>query len=147
VGGFPATGSPDLTDRDTDSHPTILSGQYDDGSDPTQRAYRIVETSSALDTVDLIGLYIQSGYADGNSSLGQNRAAGILNTGLLKMTECRLSQHFALAEASSMINEGSAAKARLMDVITTQNLGSMPEVVNKSGAQIQVDSTFEIRKD
>lgn len=68
LGGFPATGSPTLADRNPVTHETILSGEVGTAGDPTDNLYHVVISVNDGLTTSLDGLIIQDGYSDNTAS-------------------------------------------------------------------------------
>lgn len=79
-GGFPATGSPTMANRNPAVNVTILSGDLNRGGDPNADAYHVVYLDHLPNTALLDGFTITKGNADGPTNLKQ-LGAGIFNDG------------------------------------------------------------------
>ena len=79
LGGFPATGTPTLSDRNPASFTTVLSGDLDKNNTlDNGNAYHVISNGSLDNTAVLDGFVITGGNADG-SSFPDDWGGGVLN--------------------------------------------------------------------
>ncbi|SFF36020.1 choice-of-anchor Q domain-containing protein [Spirosoma endophyticum] len=108
LGGFPATGSPTLTDRQPASYPTILSGEIGDPGDLTDNAYQVIRNQDLDNTAVLDGFIITSGYANGSSGT-DNLGGGMYNSNSSpRLLNCILRLNTALGNGGGMYNNNSS---------------------------------------
>ena len=97
-GGFPTSGFPTMMDRNTDQYPTYLSGEIGTAN-LTDNVYTVAHVRDVGQT-SLTGLYIESGYADGNIGAIRRRGGGLYHetsggSSRLDLIECRFFGNFA----------------------------------------------------
>ncbi len=90
-GGFPATGNPDMGDRNLNDYFTILSGDIGITDDPSDNSYHVVQVNILVGySVFLNGIVIQDGNANGSMD-SQMHGAGVydISTESSNYVQCR----------------------------------------------------------
>lgn len=140
-----------LTDRDIESHETVLSGNIGDQSLATDNVYHVVKTMNNIDEASLLdGFTIRDGYADatGLDELG----GGLLNVAnvqgekvLSKVCNCTFEDNYAkkgggLANTAS--NMGMDSSMIISCVFTENDAAYGGGVYNLKGVGGQTKHTF-----
>jgi hypothetical protein len=78
LGGFPASGTPAITDRNPTSFPTVLSGDIGEAGNPADNVYNVINNPPVLtSTAVLDGFVIRDGNANGSDY--RFRGGGMIN--------------------------------------------------------------------
>jgi alpha-amylase len=142
-GSFPSTGNPDKNDRDTQLHPSILSGDIGVLNDNSDNVYHVVyNTSNEVVTID--GFKIQYGNADGTDNFNK-RGAGVYNVGKLTLKGITISGVDALSDGSHLYNTGSSTILTVNGSKFINNASqSISTIVNNNGALLNVENNNSI---
>ena len=159
-----------LSERDSEMHHTIISGEIGDTTDLTDNSYHLFTVSGVLDTVLLDGLIIEKAYALGASD---TRGAGFMidstNSGLVRVVNCNIQSNkasqgaafFTMADVEllnctlnnneategghSIFNNGASIVLNNVDIYQAcNNCGA--ELVNVNGGNIDHKGAVNIHK-
>ncbi len=120
-GGFPDTGNPNMTDRDWENHPTILSGDLDnndvsitDKTNPAfpaqnngENAYTVIHSIEVSSDFVIGGCIIQGGNAniDASGISPKDSGGGMYNDdGNPTITDCSFSNNSVLTTGGGILN-------------------------------------------
>lgn len=109
-GGFPATGTPTMTDRNWINNPTILSGEIQQDNDISNNSYNIIYNFyNNLDATSLLdGFTVSGGYADG-IDYRTLYGGGVHNRNTAPAFQnCTFSGNHSIAYGGGMYNEASS---------------------------------------
>jgi hypothetical protein len=131
IGGFEGL-IEDMSDRDVQLYPTILSGDIGVFNNETDNSYQIVTVNSGIQNAILDGLTIQGGYADGPSG-ARKRGAGIDCSGDLQLVSCTLASNYAENTGAAIYMAGSAATVRVSNCLINNNTSGDNSQINAAG--------------
>jgi hypothetical protein len=131
IGGFEGL-IEDMSDRDVQLYPTILSGDIGVFNNETDNSYHIVTVNSGIQNAILDGLTIQGGYADGPSG-ARKRGAGIDCSGDLQLVSCTLASNYAENTGAAIYMAGSAATVRVSNCLINNNTSGDNSQINAAG--------------
>lgn len=120
-GGFAGTEC-ELSERDIEQYPTILSGDVngDDMEDDfdnfkSDNVMTVVEiTSDITNTTLLDGFTIRGGYADGNGSISEN-GGGVYSVGSPVFQNCSFEQNYALVSGGGLYLNGNISQGTVIE--------------------------------
>ena len=141
-GGFPSAGSPTIVDYDPLNNPTILSGDIGMSAVTSDNVYHVVEITGGS-PVELIGLKIENGNADGTDSIDKS-GAGVLNNSNLKMVDCTISNCSANTSGVA-IYSGAGSMTMLENCLLESNSGGDSDVLIAGSGAIEVIGNNEVK--
>ncbi|GMU23844.1 MAG: hypothetical protein AMXMBFR13_39220 [Phycisphaerae bacterium] len=132
-GGFPASGNPELPDRDPGVQITILSGDIGAGGDPSDNSYHVVKATGVDHTAILDGFRITGGIANG--AFPENGGGGAsIDAASPTFNQCHLVDNRADYGAALEIVDGSEP------AFTECTIESNVAVILGGGAQLHASS-------
>ena len=145
-GGF-ASGDTSRAQQDLDMNPTVLSGDIGVAGDSLDNSYHVVVVDSATEGTRLSMLEIRDGNAT-ESNMSDPYGGGVYNRGSLTLEDVVITNCSADSTGSAIYNSGPSATVILQRCLIEGNTSNMDkDVVNVSGAAIEVDGGVSIVKD
>ncbi len=107
LGGFPAVGSPSLSERDWENHPTIWSGDIGEINEMDDNSFSIIKLDEVIEYFYIVtkfdGISFQDGNAnDDSSEPHKNGGAIVQNDGLVVSRNCIFQNNYALEKGGAL---------------------------------------------